>query len=47
MRPDHINMIEAALPQATTALSDIRYVVITHHHPAHSRNLAEIARWAP
>jgi hypothetical protein len=30
MRPDHINMIEAALPQATTALSDIRYVVITH-----------------
>jgi glyoxylase-like metal-dependent hydrolase (beta-lactamase superfamily II) len=47
MRPDHIGEIEATLSQASAAFSDIRYVVITHHHPDHSGNLAEIARRTP
>jgi glyoxylase-like metal-dependent hydrolase (beta-lactamase superfamily II) len=47
MQPDHVNMIQAALSQASADFSDLRYVVLTHHHPDHSGNLAEIARRAP
>jgi glyoxylase-like metal-dependent hydrolase (beta-lactamase superfamily II) len=47
MQPDNIDLIEEALYRANAAFSDLRYVVITHHHPDHSGNLAEIARRAP
>ena len=47
MRPDHIGAIEAALSQANAAFPDIGWVALTHHHPDHSGNLAEIARRAP
>ena len=47
MQPDHLGAIEAALAQANATFSDISCVVLTHHHPDHSGNLAEIARRAP
>jgi len=47
MQPDNIGLIEDALSKASAAFSDLRYVVITHHHPDHSGNLADIARRAP
>ena len=47
MQPDNIGLIEEALSKASAGFSDLRYVVITHHHPDHSGNLAEIARRAP
>lgn len=47
MRDDHVAVIETALEKAGATFDDIRYVVLTHHHPDHTGGLAETARRAP
>lgn len=47
MQPAHADLVLDALARADAGYDDIRYIVLTHHHPDHSGGLAEVARRAP
>ena len=47
MRPEHAELLEAALTQAGVGFADINQVVLTHHHPDHTGGLADLVRRAP
>lgn len=47
MRPDHCQVILDALGRANASVTDISWIVLTHHHPDHTGGLAELARRAP
>lgn len=47
MQPDHAELIAGALTRTGANFTDIKYIVLTHHHPDHTGGLAEVASRAP
>jgi glyoxylase-like metal-dependent hydrolase (beta-lactamase superfamily II) len=47
MRPDHCQLILDALGRANASVTDISWIVLTHHHLDHTGGLTELVRRAP